>query len=334
LLTVSRVDRRTVGGLNMHLFATCQRILGKLHLTIRKSKQGMVPVMPTKSPGCNRVPRCRTMMFPGITFCPPYFLTPGFLGFESRPFCVEPPAFFVAHLLNIQLAPPTPSLPTTSVLQLVGSNDTASENRLASCATGISSACCPSSTSTLVFSALQNLSWELPLPTAATPPASPFLENAPPGRRGSQGDVVCKGSSHTDPCSGLSKTSSSAATAISAPLREQQKRVGSNAPPPLRTCFKSPSPAPIPTLAPVATDDVGTAGRTNSRSKRSGSEGPSILATSLVHPSESSRSSREYPPSLVHRWHLSKNPHSRLEPVGTCTNPHSRCNPPKRCTPL
>jgi hypothetical protein len=43
LLAVSRVDGRTAGGLNVHPFATCQRILGKLHLTIRKSKQGMVP---------------------------------------------------------------------------------------------------------------------------------------------------------------------------------------------------------------------------------------------------------------------------------------------------
>lgn len=54
--------------------------------------------IPQFSPGCHFVPRCLAMMFPGRTSSPPYFLMPKNFGFESRPFDVDPPAFFDANL--------------------------------------------------------------------------------------------------------------------------------------------------------------------------------------------------------------------------------------------
>ena len=47
-------------------------------------------------PGNIFVPLCLTIMFPGITDCPPYFLTPSLRPALSRPFLEDPPAFFVA----------------------------------------------------------------------------------------------------------------------------------------------------------------------------------------------------------------------------------------------
>src|SRR2546430_11117582 len=52
--------------------------------------------MPTRSPGWNLVPRCRTMMLPGSTISPPNFLTPSRLPALSRPLRDEPPAFLCA----------------------------------------------------------------------------------------------------------------------------------------------------------------------------------------------------------------------------------------------
>src|SRR6266568_2167544 len=40
---------------------------------------------PTLVPGLNRVPRCRTMMLPAVTNCPPKRLTPSRWALESRP---------------------------------------------------------------------------------------------------------------------------------------------------------------------------------------------------------------------------------------------------------
>ena len=54
--------------------------------------------MPTLFPGWNFVPLCLTMMFPGMTYSPPNFFTPKYFGFESLPFLLVPPAFFVAVL--------------------------------------------------------------------------------------------------------------------------------------------------------------------------------------------------------------------------------------------
>src|SRR6266404_2559102 len=72
--------------------------------------------MPTRSPGWNLVPRCRTMMLPGMTISPPNFLTPSRRPALSRPLREEPPAFLCA-ILNLLLRrlrrhfgrPPAPS---------------------------------------------------------------------------------------------------------------------------------------------------------------------------------------------------------------------------------
>ena len=42
------------------------------------------------------LPRWRMMMLPVVTGSPPYFLTPRYLGLESRPFLVEPVPFLCA----------------------------------------------------------------------------------------------------------------------------------------------------------------------------------------------------------------------------------------------
>ena len=42
------------------------------------------------------LPRWRMMMLPVATGSPPYFLTPRYLGLESRPFLVEPVPFLCA----------------------------------------------------------------------------------------------------------------------------------------------------------------------------------------------------------------------------------------------
>src|SRR6266853_1903848 len=72
--------------------------------------------MPTRSPGWNLVPRCRTMMLPGMTISPPNFLTPSRRPALSRPLREEPPAFLCAILNLLRLRgrlrrPPTPRSP-------------------------------------------------------------------------------------------------------------------------------------------------------------------------------------------------------------------------------
>src|SRR5258708_19951791 len=72
--------------------------------------------MPTRSPGWNLVPRCRTIMLPGMTISPPYFLTPSRRPALSRPLREEPPAFLCAILSLLRLRgrlrrPPTPRSP-------------------------------------------------------------------------------------------------------------------------------------------------------------------------------------------------------------------------------
>src|SRR5689334_166051 len=61
--------------------------------------------IPTRSPGWNLVPRCRTIMLPGTTISPPNFLTPSRRPGLSRPLRDEPPAFLCA----ISTLLPTPS---------------------------------------------------------------------------------------------------------------------------------------------------------------------------------------------------------------------------------
>src|SRR5216684_1345928 len=54
---------------------------------------------PTFSPGLMRVPRCRTMIDPPGTICPPKTFTPRRWAFESRPFLELPNPFLCAILL-------------------------------------------------------------------------------------------------------------------------------------------------------------------------------------------------------------------------------------------
>jgi hypothetical protein len=51
--------------------------------------------IPTFSPGKILVPLCLTIIFPGITVSPPYFLTPSLRPALSRPFLDDPPAFLL-----------------------------------------------------------------------------------------------------------------------------------------------------------------------------------------------------------------------------------------------
>src|SRR5664280_1250985 len=54
------------------------------------------PPRPTASPGWKCVPRCRTMISPALTTCPPYRLTPRRWALESRPFRLEDAPFLCA----------------------------------------------------------------------------------------------------------------------------------------------------------------------------------------------------------------------------------------------
>jgi len=47
-------------------------------------------------PAVKLVPLCRTRIEPAFAVCPSYNLTPKYLGFESRRFLAEPPAFLCA----------------------------------------------------------------------------------------------------------------------------------------------------------------------------------------------------------------------------------------------
>jgi len=58
---------------------------------------------PTLSPGFTRVPRCRTMMVPPGTICPPNALNPSRCAFESRPFREVSLPFFMCHRSTLSL---------------------------------------------------------------------------------------------------------------------------------------------------------------------------------------------------------------------------------------
>src|SRR5712692_2772204 len=73
---------------------------------------------PTLVPGLNRVPRCRTMMLPAVTNCPPKRLTPSRWALESRPLRELPTPFLCAMSLCLDLGDadrrhdlPVPALP-------------------------------------------------------------------------------------------------------------------------------------------------------------------------------------------------------------------------------
>src|SRR6476659_8278121 len=57
--------------------------------------------MPTFTPGCTRVPRWRTRIWPALTRSPPKTFTPRRFAWESRPFLELPPAFLCAMLLTL-----------------------------------------------------------------------------------------------------------------------------------------------------------------------------------------------------------------------------------------
>ncbi len=58
-----------------------------------------VPI-PMFRPGRMSVPRWRTKIAPACACSPALTLMPRYFGFESLPFFVEPPAFFVAIVLS------------------------------------------------------------------------------------------------------------------------------------------------------------------------------------------------------------------------------------------
>src|SRR5690348_15702990 len=61
--------------------------------------------MPTLVPGCTRVPRWRTRIWPALTRSPPYTLTPRRLDCESRPLRELPPAFLCAIAFEARSGP-------------------------------------------------------------------------------------------------------------------------------------------------------------------------------------------------------------------------------------
>src|SRR5215831_2700288 len=60
--------------------------------------------MPTFTPGCTRVPRCRTMIAPAVMGSPPNAFTPSRLACESRPLRELPPAFLCAIAVACSVA--------------------------------------------------------------------------------------------------------------------------------------------------------------------------------------------------------------------------------------
>src|SRR6266540_3302364 len=58
---------------------------------------------PMLVPGLKRVPRCRTMMLPAVTNCPPKRLTPSRWELESRPLPELPTPFLCAIALCLDL---------------------------------------------------------------------------------------------------------------------------------------------------------------------------------------------------------------------------------------
>lgn len=63
--------------------------------SVRANRVWSLPI-PTFLPGRTSVPRCLTKIEPVVVLAPGVTLTPRYLGFESLPFFVDPPAFFVA----------------------------------------------------------------------------------------------------------------------------------------------------------------------------------------------------------------------------------------------
>ena len=86
------------------IFSKDGKVLSEAEKMVKPTKkiEWSLPI-PTFSPGKIFVPLCLTIIFPGITVSPPYFLTPSLRPALSRPFLDDPPAFFVAITYLIYL---------------------------------------------------------------------------------------------------------------------------------------------------------------------------------------------------------------------------------------
>src|SRR3977135_3401008 len=67
------------------------------------ANRGSSPRRPTLTPGWKCVPRCRTMISPALTTCPPKRLTPSRWALESRPLRELPTPFLCAMSLCLDL---------------------------------------------------------------------------------------------------------------------------------------------------------------------------------------------------------------------------------------
>lgn len=79
-----------IPALHEHKGRSCLRARGMASIGVQARGPGggggELQTMPVLSPGRNRVPRCRTMMFPGLQRWLSNSLHPRFLGCDSRPF--------------------------------------------------------------------------------------------------------------------------------------------------------------------------------------------------------------------------------------------------------
>jgi len=87
--------RRDRLGLDHHKLPH-RSLVEKLDPPRNLGEKRIVLARPTFSPGFTRVPRCRTMIVPPGTSCPPKALNPSRCAFESRPFREVPCPFLCA----------------------------------------------------------------------------------------------------------------------------------------------------------------------------------------------------------------------------------------------
>src|SRR5262249_28474085 len=78
----ARTDERYCG---MMLTTLRPRLVPNCTAPAASAKRVSSPPRPTRSPGWNLVPRCRTRISPALTTCPPNRLTPRRWAAESRP---------------------------------------------------------------------------------------------------------------------------------------------------------------------------------------------------------------------------------------------------------
>src|ERR1700679_3158442 len=85
-------------GSTITYFPICPRSLNTIRPVILANKVSSLP-RPTFKPGFTRVPRCRTIIVPPGTSCPPKALKPNRWAFESRPFRDVPCPFLCAMVV-------------------------------------------------------------------------------------------------------------------------------------------------------------------------------------------------------------------------------------------